>query len=168
MKIICSECGKEYSDEEKNCIYCGAKTANNRYINNNVNRYSYTHNTKNAGIGVLQLALSIGIIFVIVVFIFNTIDDYKQWQKEEIITYNNNVTNNNLEIQRMKITYPVLANSIRELKTIPVNLVETENIFNLNYKISIYEKENITIDNQNMEIINKYNLMVNSFNQIFQ
>lgn len=166
MKIICSECGKEYSDEEKYCIYCGAKTADNRYINNNVNRYN--HNTNNTGIGILQLALAIGIIIIIIFFITNAIDDYKQWQKEEIITYNSNVTNYNLEIQRMKITYPILANSIRELKTIPVNLVETENIFNLNYKISIYEKDNITIDNQNMEIINKYNLMVNSFNQIFQ
>lgn len=116
----------------------------------------------------MQLALAIGIIIIIIFFITNAIDDYKQWQKEEIITYNSNVTNYNLEIQRMKITYPVLANSIRELKTILVNLVETENIFNLNYKISIYEKENITIDNQNIEIINKYNLMVNSFNQIFQ
>lgn len=102
------------------------------------------------------------------IFISNTIDNYKQWQKEEIIKYNSNVTNYNIEIQRIKSTYPVLANSVRELKTIPVNLVETENIFNLNYEISIYEKENITIDNQNMEIINKYNLMVNSFNQIFQ
>lgn len=168
MKIICSECGKEYSDEEKYCIYCGAKTSDNRYINNNVNRYNYNHNTNNTGIGILQLALAIGIIIIIIFFITKAIDDYKQWQKEEIITYNSNVTNYNLEIQRMKITYPVLANSIRELKTIPVNLVGTENIFNLNYKISIYEKDNITIDNQNMEIINKYNLMVNSFNQIFQ
>lgn len=44
MKIICSECGKEYSDKEKYCIHCGARTADNRYINNNVNRYNYNHN----------------------------------------------------------------------------------------------------------------------------
>lgn len=45
MKIICSECGKEYSDEEKYCIYCGAKTVDNKYINNNVIKYSYNRNS---------------------------------------------------------------------------------------------------------------------------
>ena len=120
------------------------------------------------GVGILQIALGIGIIFVIVFFILNSINNYKQWQKEEIIKYNNNVMNYNIEIRRIKSAYPILKNSITELKTVPVNLVETENIFNLNYKLSIYEKENITIDNQNMEIINKYNLVINSFNQIFK
>ena len=43
MLIICSECGKEYSDQAKSCPHCGAITANNRYIyngtgSNNVNR----------------------------------------------------------------------------------------------------------------------------------
>lgn len=36
MLIICSECGKEYSDQAKNCPHCGAITSRNRYISNNI------------------------------------------------------------------------------------------------------------------------------------
>lgn len=36
MLIICSECGKEYSDQAKSCPHCGAITSQNRYISNNI------------------------------------------------------------------------------------------------------------------------------------
>lgn len=35
MLIICSECGKEYSDQAKSCPHCGAITSRNKYISNN-------------------------------------------------------------------------------------------------------------------------------------
>ena len=48
MLIICSECGKEYSDQAKTCPHCGAKTSQNRYISGNIkgknNNYSYSNN----------------------------------------------------------------------------------------------------------------------------
>lgn len=43
MLIICSECGKEYSDQAKSCPHCGAITSQNRYISNNM-RGSYNRN----------------------------------------------------------------------------------------------------------------------------
>lgn len=36
MIIICSECGKEYSDQANTCPHCGAITSQNRYISNNI------------------------------------------------------------------------------------------------------------------------------------
>lgn len=44
MLIICSECGKEYSDQAKSCPHCGAITSKNRYISNNRGG-SYNRNT---------------------------------------------------------------------------------------------------------------------------
>jgi len=38
MLIICSECGKEYSDQAKSCPHCGAITSQNRYISGNMTR----------------------------------------------------------------------------------------------------------------------------------
>ena len=43
MLIICSECGKEYSDQAKSCPHCGAITSQNRYISNNMSG-SYNRN----------------------------------------------------------------------------------------------------------------------------
>lgn len=43
MLIICSECGKEYSDQAKSCPHCGAITSQNRYISNSM-RGNYNRN----------------------------------------------------------------------------------------------------------------------------
>lgn len=43
MLIICSECGKEYSDQAKSCPHCGAMTSQNRYISSNM-KGSYNRN----------------------------------------------------------------------------------------------------------------------------
>lgn len=73
MLIICSECGKEYSDQAKSCPHCGAITSENRYISGNIkgrnNNYSYPNNnikgTTGNGCGavlVIIFALIIGFI----------------------------------------------------------------------------------------------------------
>lgn len=70
MLIICSECGKEYSDQAKNCPHCGAITAQNKYISSNMtgrnNIYQNNINgTNGSGCGVvlvLIIALILGFI----------------------------------------------------------------------------------------------------------
>lgn len=46
MLIICSECGKEYSDQAKSCPHCGAITSQNRYISNNNSGINYSYQNK--------------------------------------------------------------------------------------------------------------------------
>lgn len=61
MLIICSECGKEYSDQAKSCPHCGAKTSQNRYISSNTRtRFSF-----------MKLLFIIGIILVVIFIIGN-------------------------------------------------------------------------------------------------
>lgn len=38
MLIICSECGKQYSDQAESCPHCGAKTSQNRYLQHSAKR----------------------------------------------------------------------------------------------------------------------------------
>ena len=62
MLIICSECGKEYSDQAKNCPHCGAITAQNKYIPNNTKRNYAQENNK--GLAIAGYALGIISIFI--------------------------------------------------------------------------------------------------------
>lgn len=70
MLIICSECGKEYSDQAKSCPHCGAITAQNKYISSNMtgrnNMYQNNINgTNGSGCGivlVIIIALIVGFI----------------------------------------------------------------------------------------------------------
>ena len=62
MLIICSECGKEYSDQAKNCPHCGAITAQNKYIPNNT-RINYTQEN-NKGLAIAGYALGIISLFI--------------------------------------------------------------------------------------------------------
>ncbi len=72
MLIICSECGKEYSDQAKNCPHCGAITSQNRYISNNNNYQNKIYanndinqNTSSSGCGaVLAIILLLGLFFI--------------------------------------------------------------------------------------------------------
>lgn len=50
MLIICSECGKEYSDQAKSCPHCGAITYQNRYISSNTKRNYIQENNKGLAI----------------------------------------------------------------------------------------------------------------------
>ena len=61
MLIICSECGKEYSDQAKSCPHCGAITAKNRYISNNINGNYVQENNK--GLAIAGYAIGIITIF---------------------------------------------------------------------------------------------------------
>ena len=58
MLIICSECGKEYSDQAKSCPHCGAITAKNRYIQGYARRNYSQENNK----GLAIAGFTIGII----------------------------------------------------------------------------------------------------------
>ncbi len=58
MLIICSECGKEYSDQAKTCPHCGAITVQNRYISSSSKRNCTQENNK----GLAIAGFSIGII----------------------------------------------------------------------------------------------------------
>ncbi len=68
MLIICSECGKEYSDQAKSCPHCGAITSQNRYISSNMtgrnNMYQNNMNGTNGGgcgvVLVIIIALIVG------------------------------------------------------------------------------------------------------------
>lgn len=62
MLIICSECGKEYSDQANSCPHCGAITSQNRYIPNNVKRNYIQENNK--GLAIAGFALGIISIFI--------------------------------------------------------------------------------------------------------
>lgn len=70
MLIICSECGKEYSDQAKTCPHCGAITSQNKYISNNIggrnsNYSSQSNNINGSGCGtvlVIIIALILGFI----------------------------------------------------------------------------------------------------------
>lgn len=71
MLIICSECGKEYSDQAKSCPHCGAITSQNRYISKNIitnNGYQnkmHTNNANGSGCGaVLAIILLLGLFFI--------------------------------------------------------------------------------------------------------
>ena len=69
MLIICSECGKEYSDQAKRCPHCGAITSQNRYISSNrgnINRNNDYSNSSNNMVVKLFLAIIIiaGLIFI--------------------------------------------------------------------------------------------------------
>lgn len=62
MLIICDECGKEYSDQAKNCPHCGANIAQNKYASNNTRR-NYTQEN-NKGLAIAGYALGIISIFI--------------------------------------------------------------------------------------------------------
>lgn len=62
MLIICSECGKEYSNQAKSCPHCGAITAQNKYISNSTTR-NYTQEN-NKGLAIAGYALGIISIFI--------------------------------------------------------------------------------------------------------
>lgn len=62
MLIICSECGREYSDQAENCPFCGAPTSQNRYIQNNAKR-NYTQEN-NKGLAIAGFALGIISLFI--------------------------------------------------------------------------------------------------------
>lgn len=62
MLIICSECGKEYSNQAKSCPHCGAITAQNRYISNNTT-YNYTQEN-NKVLAIAGYALGIISLFI--------------------------------------------------------------------------------------------------------
>lgn len=62
MLIICSECGKEYSNQAKSCPHCGAITAQNRYISNNIT-YNYTQEN-NKVLAIAGYALGIISLFI--------------------------------------------------------------------------------------------------------
>lgn len=70
MLIICSECGKEYSDQAKTCPHCGAITSQNRYISNNVrggNNHSYQNNIiqeNNMGLAITGFVIGIVSLFI--------------------------------------------------------------------------------------------------------
>lgn len=49
MLIICSECGKEYSDQAKTCPHCGAITSQNRYISSNKGSINRSYPNNNIG-----------------------------------------------------------------------------------------------------------------------
>lgn len=61
MLIICSECGKEYSDQAKSCPHCGAITSKNRYISGNTKR-NYTQEN-NKGLAIAGFTIGIITIF---------------------------------------------------------------------------------------------------------
>lgn len=61
MLIICSECGKEYSDQAKTCPHCGAMTSQNKYISNNAKRNYIQENNK--GLAIAGYAIGIITIF---------------------------------------------------------------------------------------------------------
>ena len=63
MLIICSECGKEYSDQAKRCPHCGAITSQNRYIPDNMKKNYMQENNKG-------LALAGYVLGIISLFIF--------------------------------------------------------------------------------------------------
>ena len=67
MLIICSECGKEYSDQAKSCPHCGAITSQNRYISNNIGRQN--RNSSSGGIGIVKILLIIIAIAIVILFI---------------------------------------------------------------------------------------------------
>lgn len=62
MLIICSECGKEYSDQAKSCSHCGAITSQNKYISNNSKRNYMQENNKGLAIAGYVLGI-ISILF---------------------------------------------------------------------------------------------------------
>ncbi len=68
MLIICSECGKEYSDQAKSCPNCGAITSKNRYISNNIGRQNINNNS-NEGSGIVKILLIIIAIAIVILFI---------------------------------------------------------------------------------------------------
>lgn len=73
MLIICSECGKEYSDQAKSCPHCGAITSQNRYISNNIGRsYIKNRNSPSEGIGIVKILLIIIAIIIVIFFIKST------------------------------------------------------------------------------------------------
>lgn len=61
MLIICSECGKEYSNQAKSCPYCGAITSKNKFISNNKQHnndgYSYKNNENGNGCAVVLVII---------------------------------------------------------------------------------------------------------------
>lgn len=72
MLIICSECGKEYSDQAKSCPHCGAITSQNRYISSNMsgnNNRNINYSNQNNNIGV-KLILAFFIIAGLLFFWF--------------------------------------------------------------------------------------------------
>lgn len=73
MLIICSECGKEYSDQAKSCPHCGAITSQNRYISNNIgSSYMKNKNSSSEGIEIVKILLFIIAIVIIILFINST------------------------------------------------------------------------------------------------
>ena len=78
MLIICSECGKEYSDQAKSCPHCGALTSQNRYIPNNMKR-NYTQEN-NKGVAIAGYALGI-ISIVFGAIAIGTNENDESWNK---------------------------------------------------------------------------------------
>lgn len=75
MIIICSECGKEYSDQANTCPHCGAITSQNRYISNNIqgtNSCNFNHSYQNNIIQENNMGLAITgfVIGIVSLFIF--------------------------------------------------------------------------------------------------
>ena len=72
MLIICSKCGKEYSNQAKSCPHCGTITSQNRYISNNNNYQDKMHanNGINKSTGgsscgaILAIVLLLGLFFI--------------------------------------------------------------------------------------------------------
>lgn len=62
MLIICSECGKEYSDQAKSCPHCGALTSQNRYLSGYARR-NYTQEN-NKGLAIAGYVLGIISLFI--------------------------------------------------------------------------------------------------------
>ena len=70
MLIICSECGKEYSDQAKRCPHYGAITSKNRYISNNIEgNYRENRIIANEEIGIVKIIIIIVTIAIAVFFI---------------------------------------------------------------------------------------------------
>ena len=65
MLIICSECGKEYSDQAKSCPHCGAITSQNKYISSNMRR-NYNNINQNNNIGNSGCAVVLMIIIALI------------------------------------------------------------------------------------------------------
>ena len=89
MLIICSECGKEYSDQAKSCPHCGAITAKNRYIQGYARRNYSQENNKGlaiAGFAVGVISLFFLPILEILTIIFGAIaigtnENNESWNK---------------------------------------------------------------------------------------
>lgn len=63
MLIICSECGKEYSDQAQSCPHCGAITSQNKNIPNNTRKIYSQENNK--GLAIAGYVLGIISLFIL-------------------------------------------------------------------------------------------------------